>query len=140
MSTSVRRNENLELKRKEIDLKAERLRLREESLKFKRDRFESWKKLMEEKGRQKENQFKVRVQLQRDKLEFRKEQFYLKRKKYVVEGSNFFTYSRALSWMIFSNESKSHVQGILETGDFPVRGVYRRQFYPLRYFAKAGKV
>lgn len=49
------KNENLELRRKEMELKAERLRLREESLKFKRDRFESWKKLMEDKGRQKEN-------------------------------------------------------------------------------------
>jgi hypothetical protein len=75
------KNENLELKRKEIDLKAERLRLREESLKFKRDRFESWKKLMEDKGRQKENQSKLEAQLQREKLEFRKEQFYLKERK-----------------------------------------------------------
>ena len=75
------KNENLQLKRKEIELKTERLRLREEWLKFKRDRYESWKKLMEEKGRQKENQFKVRVQLQRDKLEFRKKQLYLKERK-----------------------------------------------------------
>ena len=43
----------LALKRKAMDLKAERLRLREEALKFKRDRFESWKKLMEDKGRAK---------------------------------------------------------------------------------------
>ena len=75
------KNENLELKRKEIELKAERLRLREELLKFKRDRFESWKKLMEDKGKQKENQSRLEVQLQREKLEFRKEQFYLKEKK-----------------------------------------------------------
>ena len=75
------KNENLELKRKEIELKAERLRLREESLKFKRDRFESWKKLMEDKGRQKENQSMLQAQLQRDKLEFRKKQFYLKERK-----------------------------------------------------------
>ena len=68
------RNENLQLKSKEIELKTERLRLREEWLKFKRDRYESWKKLMEEKGRQKENRFKIRVQLQREKLEFRKKQ------------------------------------------------------------------
>jgi len=68
------RNENLQLKSKEIELKRERLRLREEWLKFKRDRYESWKKLMEEKGRQKENRFKVRIQLQREKLEFRKKQ------------------------------------------------------------------
>ncbi len=75
------KNENLELRRREMEIKAERLRLREESLKFKRDRFESWKKLMEDKGRQKENQSKLQVQLQREKLEFRKEQFYLKEKK-----------------------------------------------------------
>jgi hypothetical protein len=75
------KNENLELKRKEIELKEERLRLRREGLKFKRDRFESWKKLMEEKGKQKESQFKLEVQLQREKLEFKKEQFYLKEKK-----------------------------------------------------------
>src|SRR4030042_1297463 len=49
------KNENLELKRKDIELKAERLRLRGEWLKFKRDRFESWKKLMEDKRKQKEN-------------------------------------------------------------------------------------
>ena len=75
------RNENLQLKSKEIELKTERHRLREEWLKFKRDRYESWKKLMEEKGRQKENRFKIRVQLQREKLELRKKQFYLKEKK-----------------------------------------------------------
>jgi hypothetical protein len=55
--------------------------LREELLRFKRDRFEAWKKLMEDKGKQKENQSKLEVQLQREKLEFRKEQFYLKEKK-----------------------------------------------------------
>jgi hypothetical protein len=55
--------------------------LREELLKFKRDRFESWKKLMEDKGKQKEIQSRLEVQLQREKLEFRKEQFYLKEKK-----------------------------------------------------------
>ena len=75
------RNENLQLKSKEIELKRERVRLREQWLKFKRDRYESWRKLMEEKGREKENRFKVRVQLQREKLEFRKEQVYLKEKK-----------------------------------------------------------
>jgi hypothetical protein len=75
------KNENLELKRRDVELKAERLRLRREWLKFKKDRFESWKKLMEEKGKQKENQFKLEVQLRREKLEFKKEQFYLKEKK-----------------------------------------------------------
>jgi len=75
------KNENRELKRKEIELKAERLRLRREGLEFKRDRFESWKKLMEEKGKQKESQFKLEVQLQTEKLKFKKEQFYLKEKR-----------------------------------------------------------
>jgi len=75
------KNENARLKEKEIELKTEKLRLREEWLKFKRDRFESWKKLMEEKGRQKENRFKIRVQLQREKLEFRKKQLSLKERK-----------------------------------------------------------
>jgi hypothetical protein len=73
------KTENLELKRRETELKTERLRLRAESLKFKRDRFESWKKLMEDKGRQREIQSKLQVRLQRDKLDFRKEQFCLKK-------------------------------------------------------------
>jgi hypothetical protein len=75
------KNENRELRRRDIELKVERLRLRGEWLKFKRDRFESWKKLMEDKTKQKENQFKLQVQLQREKLEFKKEQAYLKEKK-----------------------------------------------------------
>jgi hypothetical protein len=80
------KSENLELKRRDVELKAERLRLRGEWLKFKKDRFESWKKLMEDKGRQKENQFKLEVQLQREKLEFNKERFYLKEKKRIERG------------------------------------------------------
>jgi hypothetical protein len=79
----TQRNENLQLKSKEIELKTERLRLREEWLKFKRDRYESWKKLTEERGRQKENRFKVRVQLQREKLEFRKKYLNLMRRKWT---------------------------------------------------------
>jgi hypothetical protein len=75
------KNENVELKRRDVELKAERLRLRREWLEFNKDRFESWKKLMEEKGKQKENQFKLEFQLQREKLEFKKEQFYLKENK-----------------------------------------------------------
>ncbi|MFB3886465.1 MAG: hypothetical protein ACE144_14665 [Thermodesulfobacteriota bacterium] len=74
-------NENSKLKRRDIELKAERLRLRRECLTFKKDRFESWKKLMEEKGKQKEDRFKIEVQLQREKLQFEKEQAYLKEKK-----------------------------------------------------------
>jgi len=80
------KNENRELRRRDIDLKAERLKLRHECLTFKRDRFESWKKLMEEKGKQKENQFKLQVQLQREKLEFKKEQLSLKGEKRVQRG------------------------------------------------------
>jgi hypothetical protein len=75
------KNENLELKRRNVELKAERLRLRREGLNFKKDRFDSWKKLMEEKGKQKENQFMLQIQLQREKLEFKKEQLRLKEKK-----------------------------------------------------------
>ena len=75
------KNENLELKRRDVELKAERLRLRRDGLNFRKERFESWKKLMEDKGRQKENQFKLGVQLQREKLQFRKEQFHRKEKK-----------------------------------------------------------
>jgi len=77
------KNENRELRRRDIELKAERLRLRGEWLNFKRDRFESWKKLMEDKGKQKENQFNLELQLQREKLEFKKEQFCLKEKKRI---------------------------------------------------------
>jgi hypothetical protein len=75
------KNENIKLKRRDVELKAARLRLRQEWLIFKKDRFESWKKLMEDKGKQKENQFKLKVQLQREKLEYRREQFHLKGKK-----------------------------------------------------------
>jgi hypothetical protein len=80
------KNENVELRRRDIELKAERLRLRREGLKFKKDRFESWKKLMEEKGKQKENQFRLELQLRWEKLEFKKEQFYLKEKKRTYRG------------------------------------------------------
>jgi hypothetical protein len=69
------KEENVVLKRKEMDLKAERLGLREEALKFQRDRFESWKRLMEEKGREKENRLRLKIQLQREKFEFRKARF-----------------------------------------------------------------
>ncbi len=77
------RNENVELRRRDAELKAERLRLRREWLNFKKDRFECWKKVMEDKTKQKENQFKLEVQLRREKLEFKKEQFYLKKKKRI---------------------------------------------------------
>ena len=43
------KDKNLELRRRDIELKAERLRLRGELLRFKKYRFESWKKLMEDK-------------------------------------------------------------------------------------------
>ena len=45
---------NLELKRINVEIKAERLRLRQEWLNFKGDRFESWKKLMEDNRKRKE--------------------------------------------------------------------------------------
>ena len=71
------KEENAALKRKEMDFKAERLRLREEALTFKKDRFESWKRLMEDKGREKENRLRLKIQLQREQFEFKKEQFSL---------------------------------------------------------------
>ena len=74
------KNENFELRKRDVELKAERLRLRRESLNFRKERFESWKKLMEEKGKQKENQFKLEIQLQREKLEFKRERLYFKKK------------------------------------------------------------
>jgi hypothetical protein len=75
------KSELLEVKRRDMELKVERLSLRREWLNFKKDRFDSWKKLMEDKGRQKENQFNLAVQLQREKLEFKKEQLYLREKR-----------------------------------------------------------
>ena len=51
----------------------------------------------EEKGRQKGNQFKVRVQLQRDKLEFRKEQLYVKKRNMLLgEATSSLTRERSL--------------------------------------------
>jgi hypothetical protein len=41
---------------------------------------------MEEKGRQKENQFRLRVQLQREKLEFRKKQLPLNKRNRIKAG------------------------------------------------------
>jgi hypothetical protein len=66
------RNENLALKKKEIDLKAERVRLRGELLTFKKDRFASWRQLMEEKGKEKERLLRLKAQLRREEFEFRK--------------------------------------------------------------------
>lgn len=80
------KNENRELRRRDVELKAERLRLRREGLIFKKERFESWKKLMEEKGEQKENRFRLHVQLQREKLEFKRQQLPLKEEKRVQRG------------------------------------------------------
>ena len=73
------KNENLELKKRDLELKAERIRLRSEWLKFKRDRFESWKKLMEDKGKKKEDLLRLHVQLQREKLKFRKQRLLARR-------------------------------------------------------------
>lgn len=66
------KQENLELRKKRIELTAERIRLCKESLEFKRHRYESWKRLMEDKGRQKEELLRLHIQLQREKLEFRR--------------------------------------------------------------------
>ncbi|MGD0662660.1 MAG: hypothetical protein ABSD38_31785 [Syntrophorhabdales bacterium] len=74
------KNENLGLKKRELELKAERIGLRREWFKFKRDRFESWKKLMEDKGKQKEDLLRLHVQLQREKLKFRKQRLVARRK------------------------------------------------------------
>lgn len=64
------KEETAALKRQKLDLKMEKLRVREEEIKFKRHRFESWKKLMEQKGKEKENRLKLKIQLQREKYEF----------------------------------------------------------------------
>jgi hypothetical protein len=80
------KNENCELRRRDIELKAERLKLRREWLTFKKDRFESWKRLMEEKGKQKENQLKLQIRLQREKLKFKREQVSRKGKRRVQRG------------------------------------------------------
>jgi len=72
--------ENIKLGRRDIQIKAKRLRLREELLKFKKARFESWRKLMEEKGRQKETQNRLKIELLRDKLEFQRKELLRKGK------------------------------------------------------------
>jgi hypothetical protein len=79
----AQKNENLELKRQEIQLRTERLRIREETLRFKKDRYDSWRRLMEERGKQKIHQTALMVQLQRKKLELRKELALLKRQQTV---------------------------------------------------------
>jgi len=75
------KNENLELKKKEIYLKSERLRLRGEWLKFKKDRFESWRHLMEEKGKEKEALLRLKVEIRKAELEFKKEQLLVRKTK-----------------------------------------------------------
>jgi hypothetical protein len=47
---------------------------------------------MEDKTKQKEDQFKLEVQLQREKLEFKKEQFYLKEKKRIQREGRYYHY------------------------------------------------
>jgi hypothetical protein len=70
---SKQKAENIKLRRREIQIKTKRLRLREESLKFKKARFESWRKLMEERGKQKETLSILKIELQRERLEFQRE-------------------------------------------------------------------
>jgi hypothetical protein len=77
---SKQKAENVKLRRRDIQIKAKRLRLREELLKFKKARFESWRKLMEEKGRQKETQNRLKIELLRDKLEFQRKELLRKGK------------------------------------------------------------
>jgi hypothetical protein len=94
------KEENAALKRKEMDFKEERLRLREEALKFKRDRFESWKRLMEEKGREKESRLRLKIQIQRERFEFRKEQYSLRGNRGIsgdVDNGNRLPNGRAAS-------------------------------------------
>ncbi len=76
-----KRSENVELRKREAEFRIRRLRLREESLQFKRDRFDAWKRLMEEKGKQKELQTALHIQLQRERLESRKKELLLKKKR-----------------------------------------------------------
>ncbi len=75
------KNENIELKRRDFELKTERLRLGRDRLNFKKIRFESWKKVMEDKTKQKESHFRLQFQLEREKLEFEKNRFYFKEQK-----------------------------------------------------------
>jgi hypothetical protein len=55
-----------------LELKGERVRLRGEWLTFKKDRFESWKRLMEKKGKEKEDILKLKIQLKRESFEMRR--------------------------------------------------------------------
>ena len=71
---SKQKVENIKLRRRDFQIKAKRLRLREESLKFKKARFESWRKLMEERAKQKETQNMLKIELEREKLEFQREE------------------------------------------------------------------
>lgn len=81
------RNENLRLRRTQAELRTRRLKLREESLRFRRDRFDAWRSLMEEKGKQREHRIDLHMQLQREKLELRKEQLLLKEKRLMRGGA-----------------------------------------------------
>ena len=80
------KQENLELRKTRIELTAERIRLRKESLDFKRCRYESWKRLMEDKGRQKEELLRLHMQLQREKLEFREKSLRAKKQTAKARG------------------------------------------------------
>jgi len=72
------KNEIRDLKKKGVELKERRLRLREEWIEFKRERFEAWKQLMEAKGKEKEYRLTLKLQLQRERLAFRREQMLVK--------------------------------------------------------------
>ncbi len=81
------KNESIELKKRNFELKVEKLRLGRDWLNFKKTRFESWKKVMEDKTEQRENQFRLQLQLQREKLKLKKEQFYYREKKRRMSGT-----------------------------------------------------
>jgi hypothetical protein len=67
------RQENLDLRERRIELAVERIKLRKDALDFKKRRYESWRQLMVDKGRQKAELRRLHIQLQREKIELRKE-------------------------------------------------------------------
>lgn len=77
------KEEIIAFKKQKMEQKAQRIKIREEELKFKKERFESWKKLMEDKGREKESRLRLKIQIQRERLEFKKEQSTLRGKREI---------------------------------------------------------
>lgn len=77
------KEEIIAFKKQKMEQKAQRIKIREEELQFKKERFESWKKLMEDKGREKESRLRLKIQIQRERLEFKKEQSTLRGKREI---------------------------------------------------------